>query len=183
MAKDWARPALVRGELVDCRLSSRRPVSPSSSAASPPLTRHHPPQAGAHIVEKATPELTRAQALYTGGGFAAPEAWHVHRELIAQYETEYDPRVASRIVGGELLARRRSRAHSSPRCRLTGRGSPNLMSWLAVIGLAPSNGLVSSTCPRPSQASHSTPRTIFSWDTRGRLRSQRCGRCCNLSTQ
>lgn len=49
------------------------------------------------------PLFDRAQkALYANGGFAAPEAWHAHREMLATPKRElYDPRVASRIAAGE----------------------------------------------------------------------------------
>ena len=57
--------------------------------------------AGATIVEDAdVSAIERAQQLYNGGGFAAPEAYAIHRDLLAKHEAKYDPRVSSRIVMG-----------------------------------------------------------------------------------
>ena len=39
-------------------------------------------------------------AAHARGGFAAAEAFSVHRALLAEHAAEYDPRVASRILSG-----------------------------------------------------------------------------------
>jgi aspartyl-tRNA(Asn)/glutamyl-tRNA(Gln) amidotransferase subunit A len=57
--------------------------------------------AGAELVEVALPELDELPELNAGGGFAAAESYAWHRELIAERESDYDPRVLSRIRRGE----------------------------------------------------------------------------------
>jgi len=61
-------------------------------------------QAGATVVEREAPVLARAQGLYAGGGFAGPEAFHIHRPILALHRDKYDPRVASRIAAGESFS-------------------------------------------------------------------------------
>ena len=60
-------------------------------------------RAGAQVREVDLPigELARLQPL---GSFAAAEAWHWHRERLAQDGARYDPRVASRIRRGETMS-------------------------------------------------------------------------------
>lgn len=60
-------------------------------------------RAGATIDEIALPELKELATLNAGGGFSAPESWAWHRELLAERQTEYDPRVALRIRRGEAM--------------------------------------------------------------------------------
>ncbi len=64
--------------------------------------------AGATLVEPPETEMeaavARAHALYGGGGFAAPEAWQIHRARFAEHKHQYDPRVASRIAPGEACS-------------------------------------------------------------------------------
>jgi len=50
-----------------------------------------------HIELKEFGELPQINAK---GGLAAPESYAVHRELIAKRESQYDPRVLSRILRG-----------------------------------------------------------------------------------
>ena len=76
--------------------------------------------AGHQIVMVAAQPLEDLPAINSGGGLAAAEAYHHHRELLATHGDGYDPRVASRIQAGaqqtaaDLLdcldARRRMRA-------------------------------------------------------------------------
>lgn len=64
--------------------------------------------AGATLVEPPAAEvetvIARAHALYSGGGFAAPEAWQIHRARFAAQKHLYDPRVAVRIAPGEACS-------------------------------------------------------------------------------
>jgi aspartyl-tRNA(Asn)/glutamyl-tRNA(Gln) amidotransferase subunit A len=57
--------------------------------------------AGATIIERDAPCLAAAHALYAGGGFSAPEAYHIHRSILAEHRDKYDPRVADRIAAGK----------------------------------------------------------------------------------
>ena len=56
--------------------------------------------AGASIAEIALPELSGLAGLQAAGGFAGIESWAWHRQLLAEREAEYDPRVAARIRRG-----------------------------------------------------------------------------------
>ena len=60
--------------------------------------------AGVRIEEIALPELAQATRVNVHGGFSAPEAWAWHRQLLAQHEAAYDPRVAQRIRRGETVS-------------------------------------------------------------------------------
>ena len=55
---------------------------------------------GAEIVEFRFPELLRLPEINAGGGFAAAESWHWHRERLLAESARYDPRVAVRIERG-----------------------------------------------------------------------------------
>jgi aspartyl-tRNA(Asn)/glutamyl-tRNA(Gln) amidotransferase subunit A len=57
-------------------------------------------RAGAAITRAPLSELARIPELNANGGFSAPEAYEWHRELLAKHESEYDPRVAVRILKG-----------------------------------------------------------------------------------
>ncbi|MGX1098838.1 amidase [Amorphus sp. MBR-141] len=60
--------------------------------------------AGARIVEMTLPVLDRLPELAAGGGIVAGEAYHGHRDLIAVRGDTYDPRVLTRILGGQGLS-------------------------------------------------------------------------------
>ena len=57
-------------------------------------------QAGAQIVEIPLLEIKELAGLLATGGFSAAESYTWHRQLLAQGETHYDPRVAARILKG-----------------------------------------------------------------------------------
>jgi aspartyl-tRNA(Asn)/glutamyl-tRNA(Gln) amidotransferase subunit A len=57
--------------------------------------------AGAELTYLELPELDRISEMNAGGGFPAAEAYAWHRELMAQRESQYDPRVLIRIRRGE----------------------------------------------------------------------------------
>ncbi len=63
----------------------------------------HLSAAGARITRLAVPEFAEFAALHVRGSLAAAEAWAWHRALLAERGDEYDPRVASRIRGGERM--------------------------------------------------------------------------------
>ncbi len=60
--------------------------------------------AGAQIEDIALPELAELKALNAAGGFSPVEAWAWHRQLLAEHESKYDPRVVSRIRRGEAMS-------------------------------------------------------------------------------
>ncbi|WP_353183727.1 amidase [Bosea sp. (in: a-proteobacteria)] len=61
-------------------------------------------RAGARIIEIAVPEFAGLAGLQAKGSFAAAEAWHWHRALIAEAGERYDPRVLVRIRRGAEMA-------------------------------------------------------------------------------
>lgn len=56
---------------------------------------------GVQIQEKIIPELNELPHINRLGGFVCAEAWYYHQENIKNRLTEYDPRVASRILRGK----------------------------------------------------------------------------------
>jgi aspartyl-tRNA(Asn)/glutamyl-tRNA(Gln) amidotransferase subunit A len=63
-------------------------------------------EAGCDVVDVELPELEEIPELNAGGGFPAAEAYAWHRDLIAEREADYDPRVLVRIRRGELQTAR-----------------------------------------------------------------------------
>ena len=55
-------------------------------------------KAGAIVSEVDAPEFTRAQDLYKNGGFPGAEAYLIHRKRLETRASDYDPRVAKRVV-------------------------------------------------------------------------------------
>jgi aspartyl-tRNA(Asn)/glutamyl-tRNA(Gln) amidotransferase subunit A len=61
-------------------------------------------RAGARITEQPLPAFDRQGEYFKGGGYAAAEAYAIHRGNAARFN-EYDPRVARRLaLGSELSA-------------------------------------------------------------------------------
>lgn len=77
-------------------------------------------KAGAVLEEKSFEWLLEIPASNKAGGFAPTEAYAIHRELLSRKETDYDPRVGTRIQGGAkmlaadyvILQRRRAEIQS-----------------------------------------------------------------------
>lgn len=59
--------------------------------------------AGARITRIAVPEFTEVAVLNARGTLSAAESWAWHRGLLATQAGQYDPRVLSRIRGGERM--------------------------------------------------------------------------------
>jgi aspartyl-tRNA(Asn)/glutamyl-tRNA(Gln) amidotransferase subunit A len=59
---------------------------------------------GARIVEIDLPELDELRALNAQGGLSPPEAYAWHRKLLAEHRSDYDPRVAARILTGAAVS-------------------------------------------------------------------------------
>jgi aspartyl-tRNA(Asn)/glutamyl-tRNA(Gln) amidotransferase subunit A len=61
--------------------------------------------AGAELTPVRLPAIETLPELNAGGGIAAAEAYAFHRRQLAIHESEYDPRVASRIKAGADVTR------------------------------------------------------------------------------
>jgi aspartyl-tRNA(Asn)/glutamyl-tRNA(Gln) amidotransferase subunit A len=61
-------------------------------------------RAGAKIVQRDFAALEMIQVAHARGGFAVPEAYAWHRDLLAREGARYDPRVAGRILPGAQMA-------------------------------------------------------------------------------
>jgi aspartyl-tRNA(Asn)/glutamyl-tRNA(Gln) amidotransferase subunit A len=59
--------------------------------------------AGARVTEVRLPELARLPFIESRGGVVLPEAWAIHRDLIARAGQGYDPMVAWRVRMGERI--------------------------------------------------------------------------------
>ena len=60
--------------------------------------------AGAQIEEIALEEINELAAINATGGLSAAESYAWHRQLIAEHEAQYDPRVALRILRGARMS-------------------------------------------------------------------------------
>ena len=61
-------------------------------------------QAGAQIEEIALAEIGELAAINASGGLSAAESYAWHRGLLARHQSEYDPRVALRILRGANMS-------------------------------------------------------------------------------
>ncbi|HXR86728.1 MAG TPA: amidase [Stellaceae bacterium] len=62
-------------------------------------------RAGAQLFDQPLPELAEYATINAKGGFSPPEAYNLHRELLARRGDEYDQRVRLRIArGAEMTA-------------------------------------------------------------------------------
>jgi aspartyl-tRNA(Asn)/glutamyl-tRNA(Gln) amidotransferase subunit A len=61
-------------------------------------------RAGARIFDQPLPELADYAAINAKGGFSPPEAYNLHRELLARRGAEYDQRVRLRIARGAEMS-------------------------------------------------------------------------------
>ena len=61
-------------------------------------------QSGAHIDDISLTEIGELAAMNATGGLSAAESFAWHRKLITEHETEYDPRVAVRILRGASMS-------------------------------------------------------------------------------
>lgn len=89
--------------------------------------------AGARIDTLDAPELAELLSLASRGGLTAAEAYHWHRELLAQKGGLYDPRVASRIRNGAGLSDADARALRARRAELIAALGQRLAGYDAMI--------------------------------------------------
>jgi len=59
---------------------------------------------GVEIIAMDLPELDELATINSAGGYTAAQAWMWHRELLSHRQSQYDPRVAIRIMRGAALA-------------------------------------------------------------------------------
>lgn len=59
--------------------------------------------AGAHVEEIALTEISELASINSTGGLSAAESYAWHRHLIAKHQSDYDPRVALRIMRGASM--------------------------------------------------------------------------------
>jgi aspartyl-tRNA(Asn)/glutamyl-tRNA(Gln) amidotransferase subunit A len=84
---------------------------------------------GASLIEFSLPELQELPAINSKGGFAAVEAYALHRDLIATRPSEYDPRVLSRILRGREQSADDERELHRRRAALIERVQPRLQAF------------------------------------------------------
>ncbi len=93
---------------------------------------------GAQILPVDLPELAEIPAVNGTGGFAASEAWALHRDIIAQGRDRYDPRILVRILRGERMGAADYVALIAARAALIAAIAPRT---------APFDAIVLPTCP------------------------------------
>lgn len=74
--------------------------------------------AGAKITQVQFAGMSDIPSLNRKGGFSGYEAWHWHREIIARAESQYDPRVLTRIVLGSEISEEEYAALARERARI-----------------------------------------------------------------
>ncbi|MBB5692427.1 amidase [Muricoccus pecuniae] len=94
--------------------------------------------AGAKLIDVALPELAEIPAANATGGFAASEAWALHRELIGRSRELYDPMILARIERGSSMTAAELIALMSERARIIAAIAPRT---------APFDAIVAPTCP------------------------------------
>ena len=107
-----SRRAASRQSKAELRIASRAAGAPADAGTGSAAKTNCHATSAAHAASQhgATAALARAQELFAGGGFAAPEATHIHRPLLETHAADYDPNVASRIAAGEARSAARRRA-------------------------------------------------------------------------
>lgn len=94
--------------------------------------------AGAKLINVALPELAEIPAANATGGFAASEAWALHRELIGRSRELYDPMILARIERGSSMTAAELIALMAERARIIAAIAPRT---------APFDAIVAPTCP------------------------------------
>ncbi len=61
-------------------------------------------RAGARLADQPLPELAEYAAINAKGGFSPPEAFNIHREMLARRGDDYDQRVKLRIARGAEMS-------------------------------------------------------------------------------
>ena len=90
-------------------------------------------RAGAILEEFALPELGELPGINRNGGFAAVESFHLHRDQIAAHDSQYDPRVLSRILRGREQGAEDERELHRRRADLIQRIRPRIEAFDALL--------------------------------------------------
>lgn len=90
------RLGIPQGPLME---AMEAPVAGAFDAAVKALGKH-----GATVTDQCLPQLADMQAVNALGGFAATEAFFIHREAMQQRPDEFDPVVRGRIERGRAVA-------------------------------------------------------------------------------
>ena len=94
--------------------------------------------AGARLIDVALPEIAEIPAANAAGGFAAAEAWALHRELIGRARDRYDPLILARIEGGASMSATDLIELMAERARIIAAIAPRT---------APLDAILAPTCP------------------------------------
>ncbi|TPG60260.1 amidase [Roseomonas nepalensis] len=94
--------------------------------------------AGARLIDVALPEIAEIPAANATGGFAAAEAWALHRDLIGRARDLYDPLILARIERGAAMSAADLIALMAERARIIAATAPRT---------APFDAIVAPTCP------------------------------------
>ncbi len=110
-------------------------------------------KAGVRLVDQAANLTDDMMTVNAKGGFVLPEAYAIHRDMLARRRQDFDPLVAARIVRGRALAAADYVAMSRERARLVARMDAQLEDL---------DGLVLPTTPivAPKIAEVATPETF-----------------------
>ena len=94
--------------------------------------------AGARLIDVALPELAEIPAANATGGFAAAEAWALHRDLIGRAREFYDPLILARIERGATMSAADLITLMAERARIIAATAPRT---------APFDAILAPTCP------------------------------------
>ncbi|WP_458095527.1 amidase [Roseomonas sp. WA12] len=94
--------------------------------------------AGARLIDVALPEVAEIPAANATGGFAAAEAWALHRELIGRAREMYDPLILARIERGATMTAAELIQLMAERARIIAAIAPRT---------APFDAIIAPTCP------------------------------------
>ena len=94
--------------------------------------------AGARLIDVALPEVAEIPAANATGGFAAAEAWALHREMIGRARDMYDPLILARIERGATMTAAELIQLMAERARIIAAVAPRT---------APFDAIIAPTCP------------------------------------
>lgn len=94
--------------------------------------------AGARLIDVALPEIAEIPVANATGGFAAAEAWALHRDLIGRARDMYDPLILARIERGATMTAAELIQLMAERARIIAAVAPRT---------APFDAIIAPTCP------------------------------------
>ncbi|WP_426954996.1 amidase [Muricoccus radiodurans] len=90
-------------------------------------------RAGARIIDVALPEVAEIPAANATGGFAAAEAWAIHKDLVGRARDAYDPLILARIERGASMTAADLIALMAERARIIAAVAPRTAPFDAII--------------------------------------------------